>query len=224
MAELLHGVQTNVGAGANFGIEGRPSGPVLSVTGGPLAGLSATNSQRWGPAVGADFSVFSYLIRYDSSATLQALIGNGFSGSGGWTFQLNYTTGRIGLTRFGVADDATTAALGTVPNDGLTPSTIGVAYKAGGPARFFLNGLFEQLASGNMTGAGIGDFVIGRTSSGGLQSAAIYVIYMWNRALADGEFLSLQRDPFGPIRPAERWMTAGAGGGGGGGGARTWFY
>lgn len=209
MLELLHGTMTGPGSTTNFGIEARPEGSVLSVSGNPAAGIFATNSQRWGPAIGADFSVFSFLCRRDASATFQALIGNGFTGSGGWTFQLNYTSGRIGLTRWGVGDDHTTTTLGAVPNDGFVTSGVGVSYKAGGPARFFLNGVFEQLTSGAMSGAGIGDFVIGRTSSGGLQSCSIHVIYMWNRPLADGEFHRLYRDPFGPIRPAQRWMLAG---------------
>lgn len=201
MVELLHGAPTNQGAAANFGIEGFAAGRAMSVTGNPGSGLVATNSAKWGPAVGAPFSVFAYVVRKDASATFQALIGNGFTGLGGWTFQANYTSGRIGLTRWGNGDDHTTATLGSVPNDGTTPSGMGVAWAAGGPARFFLNGLFEQLASGTISGAGIGDFVIGRTSSGGLQSMGIHVIYMWNRVLTDGEFQRLYRDPFGPIRP-----------------------
>lgn len=198
LIELLHGVPTIQGS-TDFGTVGQATGLGLLVSNNPSTGILATNSAKWGPAVGAAFSVFCYGTRIDSTAALQALIGNGFSGFGGWTLQLNYGAGQLGMTRWGVGDDASTT-LGTVPNNG-TPSGLGVAYAAGGPARFFLNGQFQQVASGNMTGAGIGDFVIGRTSSGGLRGFTIQVLYLWNRVLSDGEFRRLYADPYGPIRP-----------------------
>lgn len=209
MLEVVHNKRTNQGSIGDYGIEGYAAGPAMSVTGAPLTGLFTANSAKWGPAVGAAFSVFAFVLNRSTSTAFQALIGNGFTGSGGWTFQTSYNNGKLGMTRWGVGDDATTT-LPVVPNDRTTPAGIGVSYRAGGPARFFQNGQFEQLTSGNMAGAGIGDFVIGRTSSGGLVGMGIHVIYMWNRAISDGEFLRLYADPFGPIRPRMR-RRAGAG-------------
>ena len=184
-------------------------------------GFYADNHDRVIPTA-PPLSVFSFLVRHDSSSAVQALFGSGQLGGGGWSLELNYTAGQIGLTRWTVADHPTTT-LGAVPIG--TASAIAMSYDAS-TARFMLNGKFENVSVGNTAGT-IRAPRIGCAADGGgsainlVQDTSIHLVYCWDRLLADHEMLRLWMDPWVPVRPS-RGMYLGAGAGGGGGtGARS---
>lgn len=195
------------------------SGRALGLVGtGILNGTNGAQGLRV-PQTGP-FSVFAFLVRRDASATHQQLFGNGEPGKG-WNLKLNHTGGQIGMIRWGIADYPTTT-LGAVPT--AVPVAVSLSFD-GTNARFMLNGKFQTLAiGGNPTAptnkwANIG---LAATATEPLQNASIHCVYCWSRLLADAEALRLMRDPWFPVRPAQRWMIQGAGGGGpGGSGARV---
>lgn len=161
----------------------------------------------------APYSVFSFLVRHDSSASLQALFGGGALSVGGWTFELNYGAGQIGQTRWGIADEATTT-LGAVPIG--TPSAVAMSHD-GSTARFMLNGKFESVASGQPVSVAPTARIACASNSGGsqilpVQDASIHVLYCWNRPVADHEFLRLWMDPWAPVRPSRGLSFAGVAG------------
>lgn len=212
------------GYGAAFGggvtLRGEASGPAFhSVGAGAGLGTTVSIIDRLIPEA-APFSGFAFVVRRDSSGSLQSMVGNGFVANGGWTWQMSYGTAngnRMGLTRWGVADEPL-ATMAAVDNSGLYPSCIGFTHN-GSTARFFKNGTFEDRASGaplasSTFGTGGYFFSIPSGSPTPLQNCAVHVLYLWNRLVRDAEFMTLLRDPFLPVRPAQRWMvsTAGAGG------------
>jgi hypothetical protein len=165
-------------------------------------------------------SAFVFVARHDNSdATLQSLIGNGASGFNGWTLQLNYGAQQIGLTRWGLADNPSTA-LGAVPKH--VASGVGLSL-AGTTARFFLNGRFQDIASGAVNGTLSSAKTIGANISNAApcQNASIYVAYAWSRAVSDGEMMALWADPWLPVRADDRWMMGAGGAPPGGSGARV---
>lgn len=149
----------------------------------------------------APLSVFGFLANRGSSATQAFVSGKGLS-SLGWTFQMSYAvnTGRLGLTRWGVADEPTTGL--TVPSGGAH-SAIGLAHN-GTTARFFLNGKFENVASGAIsTGGNPENIAFWYNGGSALENADVYVIYVWSRVVTDAEFLWLMQDPWACVRPME---------------------
>jgi hypothetical protein len=170
-------------------------GPVmhaLTFSGGGLTSASA-QFPRSGP-----FSIFACVVKRNSTASIESLIGDGGTASNGWTFQLNYGLGEIGLTRWGSADYKATA-LGAVPT--LAPAGIGVVYN-NSTARFFLNGRFANVSVAAITNSvltpRIGANALG---AAGISATSLHIVYVWNRLLADGELQNLWRDPWAGVRP-----------------------
>jgi hypothetical protein len=171
---------------------------------GPASNTAAGAGVHFGLApfmpTAAPISAFSFLVRRDSSATIQSLVGNGAASAGGWTFQLNYGAGQIGLTRWGIADNASTT-LGAVPNTGGASSCVAMSLD-GSNVRFFLNGRFQTVASGSLNAPSSNNLGVGR-NNGSLQAlvnTSIHVVYVWARTLSDNDMLALYQDPWLPLR------------------------
>jgi hypothetical protein len=166
------------------------------------------------------YSCFAFLVKRSSPGSIESLISCTGSGGGGWTFQVNYGSGQLGLTRWGIADQPTTV-LGAVPT--LTPVCVGMSHN-GTTARFFMQGRFENLASGSnaaQSGSQL-NHLFHQNGSAATADTSVYVAYAWNRVLSDGEFFALNQDPWAVVRPMELpWTSVGVGGGGGGSGARV---
>lgn len=199
--ELVHGFTPTVQGGVALGAEA--NGPVLRCVNAGLGfATTATIIAKMIPTA-APFSVFAFVARRDTSVAIQSLVGNGYLGNNGWTFQLNYGAGEIGLTRWGIADNKSTT-LGAVPNTGGQASAVGMALD-GSNVRFFLNGAFQTVTSGSVnapTSSGTG-YQVGVNSIGNapLVNTSVHVLYVWNRVLSDEEMLALWRDPWAPLRP-----------------------
>jgi hypothetical protein len=193
MRELLRGLYPTAGSATYRGEANGPSSNCAA------SGGSFSNSYPL-PTT-APISVFSFLVRRDSSATIQHLIGNGALSAGGWSFQLNYGSGQIGLTRWNSGDTVSTT-LGAVPNTGGQASCVAFSYD-GTNCRFFLNGRYQTVASGSLVAPSNNVISVGRnvSSLNALVNTSIHVIYVWARTLSDGEMLALYRDPWAPIRP-----------------------
>lgn len=207
--ELVQGWSNSFGAAAN--VQGEACGPAIRTVN---SGIAVASKMPHGPPL----SCFAFLVNRDTNiSNIQAIVGDKQGGAGGaWTFQLSYGSGQLGLTRWGIADNATTV-LGAVPVGGAH-SVVGLAWSSTN-ARFFLNGRFENVASGAANGntAGLSGYFM-RDSSNGCTNASFYVVYVWERLLSDGEFLRLMQDPWALVRPPElSWADLVAGGGGGSG-------
>lgn len=178
-----------------------PNGPAINSA--PGNGFEIVSPATYIPQNGA-LSVVAFLVRRDSSTSIQSIAGTGAAGLNGWSFQLNYGAGQIGLTRWGIADNPSTT-LGAVPNDGRTASVVALAYD-GSNARFMLNGRFQTIASGGITSNSQTRFQVARNLSGlaSLLDTSLHVVYVWARTLSDGELLLLNRDPWAPLRPNVR--------------------
>lgn len=198
--ELVNGLSPTVQGGLI--LRGEANGPSMNSTGEALGfSTTAATVAKFIPNA-VPFSVFAFVVNRGST-TGQSLIGNGYLGNGGWTFQLAYPsgTGNIGLTRWGIADNPTTT-LGAVPTAGAA-SCMGVTLD-GTTARFFLNGRFENVASGSVntpSSTGLG-YQVGANSNGvaPLTDCSIHVIYVWNRVVSDSEMMRLYQDPWLPLR------------------------
>lgn len=213
------GVDIVSGRAAEFSggvtIQGEANGPAMKSVGAGIGfGTTIDTIDRIIPE-SAPFSGFAFLVRRDSSGALQAVIGNGYVGNGGWTWQLSYGTtnsNRMGFTRWGVADEPL-ATMAAVDNSGLYPSCIGFTHD-GSTARFFKNGTFENRSSGapNVSanfGTGSYVYAIPSGSPQPVQNSSFQVVYVWKRLLRDAEFMTLMRDPFLPVRPAQRGIIRG---------------
>lgn len=163
------------------------------------------------------FSVFAHLVRRDGSTNIQSLFGNGALGAGGWTFQLNYGSGEIGFTRWGIADHPS-STLGPVANDYRGASSVALAYN-GTTVRLMRDDRFQSIATGGLNAPSANNASIGRNAAGSnpLVNCAIHVLYCWTRLVDDVEFQMLDADPWLPIRPRVRNPAALASVGGGGG-------
>lgn len=193
--ELLHQGQPTAGYAT---LKGEAHGPAANTAAG--AGVHFLNIGSYMPTT-APFSAFSFLVRRDSSAAIQSLVGNGAFAAGGWTFQLNYGSGQIGLTRWGVGDNPSTT-LGAVPNTGGQASCVAMSYD-GSNVRFFLNGRYQTVASGSVNAPSNNNLGVGRNNASvqALVNTSIHVVYVWARTLSDGEMMTLYLDPWLPIRP-----------------------
>jgi hypothetical protein len=146
----------------------------------------------------APFSVFACVFKRNSTASIESLIGDGALANNGWTFQLNYGLGEMGMTRWGLGDPKATA-LGAVPT--FIPCGIALSYD-GSTCRFFLNGKFLDVAAGSInTGALTPRIGANGLGAAGLSATSIHIIYVWNRLLRDGEVRELWRDPWAGVRP-----------------------
>jgi hypothetical protein len=210
--ELVSGTNNNLAGGVT--LRGEASGPALwSVN----AGMNFDNSPL---PTAVPFSCFSFLVNRGTTA-LQSLVGLTTTGTSSWTFQLSYGSGQLGLTRWGIADNPT-VALGAVPTGGAA-SCVGMSLD-GTTARFFLNGRFENVASGavNVPTGTIGNSAFHTLLGSAIVDAGVHVLYVWNRVVTDAEFLQLMQDPWALVRPVELpFALVGGGGGGGGSGARV---
>jgi hypothetical protein len=109
--ELVIG--TPATAGTNIVYRGEAHGPAIGFVNSGTAFATPTGQPL--PNAGP-ISCFAFLVRRDTSTSIQTLMGNSRgTGTGGWSFQLNYGAGQIGLTRWGAADNPSTT-LGAVPN------------------------------------------------------------------------------------------------------------
>lgn len=200
--------------GGGVVLSGEACGPAMKSV---SAGIAIQGRMPNGPPL----SVFTFMVNRDTApGNFQAICGDKHGGAGGaWTFQLSYTGGQLGLTRWGIADGPSSLF---VPA-GAAHNAIGLAWSAT-TARFFLNGAFSSHASGSSNGdtLGIPAFFM-RDSGNAPTNASFYVLYVWDRVLTDAEFMLLYRDPWLLVRPREVLFDGGTGGGGGGpgGGGRA---
>lgn len=177
-------------------IRGEQSGPAMRFISGPGMTFPVDTIPRLPPV-----SAFAFLIRRHSSAIGNVLIGNGYLGGGGYTLQLDYGSGQLGITKWGVSDNPTTV-LGGIPVG--VESAVGYAW-GGGVCRFMLNGKFEQLTlSDTSTVANSIGYGCYANFTDGLDEMAIYVTYVWNRVLSDEMMSALVADPWRVIRPYAR--------------------
>jgi hypothetical protein len=192
--ELVHGWNT---IDSQYSLTGEANGVAMvrTDTGGSRFVSTLADQAKYIPDA-VPFSVFAFLVRRGSNNGLQDIVRSVGDTGSGWTFQLSYGSGQLGLTRWGIADNITTT-LGAVPSGGAQ-NAIGLTLD-GTTARFFLNGRFENVASGsvNLPSGGATVPQVGNT----LFDVSLHVVYLWNRVLSDGEMLRLQQDPFAPIRP-----------------------
>lgn len=161
-------------------------------------------------------TVFAQIVRRDNVSDFQPLLS-----SGGWTFQLNYASGQLGLTRWGVGDHPTTV-LGAVPQN--VESSVALAWD-GTTARFMLNRQFENKSAGNPSNLGTATGFLSYTNwVQGSVNTSVFVCYAWSRVLSDNELLELVDDPWRVVRPQEIPILVGAGGGSPPAGARPRSY
>lgn len=166
------------------------------------------------------FSCFAFLVNRGGTGIQSLINASGVTG-GGWTFQLSYGAGQLGITRWGIADSPT-VALGAVPTGGAV-SCVGLAMD-GTNARFFLNGRFENVAAASVNAPTGGQFrnVFHRNGLTPTDNCALHIAYVWSRVVRDNEFMELMQDPWAIVRPPElSWspLVAAAGSS-----QRTWFY
>lgn len=116
-----------------------------------------------------------------------------FSG-GGYTFQMNYGSANLGLTRWGIADHPTSLIVPTSQE-----SSVALAWD-GTTARFMLNRTFEnQSIASNTSLAGFG-FGCDANFASGSTGIAVFVGYAWDRVLNDDELGELREDPWRVVR------------------------
>jgi hypothetical protein len=165
----------------------------------------------------APFSVFVYLYARDLSGN-QAIVGDHGGGFlNGWTFRLVQGSGQLGFTRWGIADEP--SSLNPTAN---AHNAIGISHD-GTTNRFFLNGQFQNVSSGQPS-AGAGPCTMMGDQATWVLDSSIYVAYVWARTLSDEEFTLLYQDPWLLVRPPDFvWSAAVAAAGGGGGSTRRVF-
>lgn len=199
--ELVHGLPPSLSTLSLVG-EGNGVGMLRTATGGLAFGASLAEQATFIPTA-PPLTIFALIVNRSDNAGLRHIVRSVGDTGSSWTFQMNYFSGQIGLTRWGIADQQSTT-LGAVPNGGAV-SSLGMTHD-GTTVRFMLNGRFQSLASGGFnaaSGAVLSQFMTDA------DNVALHVVYLWTRALTDAEMLLLDRDPWAPIRPRTR-RTAGA--------------
>ncbi len=93
----------------------------------------------------------------------------------------------------------------------LRPSVIAVSVRSGAQRAFWDGRLF---ASASNAGAAVVRPTISIISNGDNTDVALYLCYMWDRALSDAEIASISANPWQLFQRRE-WVPFGAGGGGG---------
>lgn len=158
----------------------------------------------------AAFTVLCFYVPRDlvDGGVLVNYGGGSGGGATGWGLLHSGTSGVISMLSWGIAGWSSGVHLGAVN----TPHVAGFAFDGAGNVRFFVNGRFTSVGSVSTPRAYTGIVKLGRRADNVNNpfTGSIHAAYIWNRAITDGEFMTVFRDPWVIVRPRQPWLLGAA--------------